>query len=251
MTDLPACFLERPFAHRGLHDRSQGVIENSRAAVAAAVETGYGVELDLQLSADGEAMVFHDDHLDRLTGETGLVRKKTAVELGRIGLTDSDEGVPTLLDILDLVRGRAPLLIEIKDQSQTLGPVDGRLERRVARVLSAYEGPCALMSFNPHSVGHCQTAAPDIPRGRVTCDFSAVDWPDVPRSTADRLIAIDDLESLGARFISHKHDDLARPAVATARAAGLPVFCWTVRSDADERTARRFADNITFEGYLA
>ncbi|MEO1613683.1 MAG: glycerophosphodiester phosphodiesterase family protein, partial [Pseudomonadota bacterium] len=138
---LDPAFLTAPIAHRGLHDRAAGVIENSRAAVAAAVEAGYGIEIDLQLSADGEAMVFHDDELTRLTAERGPVRDRTAIELRRIDLDGGDEGIPTLAEILDIVRGAVPLLIEAKDQSLTLTEVDGRLERRAARLLAAYDGP--------------------------------------------------------------------------------------------------------------
>ena len=134
---LDPAFLTTPIAHRGLHDRAAGVIENSRAAVSAAVEAGYGIEIDLQLSADGEAMVFHDDELFRLTGESGPVRDRTAAALGAIELEGGGETIPTLAEILALVAGRAPLLIEAKDQSLTLTEVEGRLERRAAALLAA------------------------------------------------------------------------------------------------------------------
>lgn len=251
MTPLPTAFLATPLAHRGLHDRRKGVIENSRSAVAAAVDAGYGVEIDLQLSADGEAMVFHDYHLDRLTAASGPVAQVSAADLGRLTLTDGGEGVPTLADIMDIVRGRAPLLIELKDQSGSFRPVDGRLERRVARLLSAYDGPAAVMSFNPHSVATCAKVAPATPRGRVTCYFAPGDWLGLTQSRADELNLIDDLDALGASFISHDHKYLDDPVVAKVRATGRHVLCWTTKSPADDRQARRIAENVTFENYAA
>lgn len=248
---LPAAYLDRPFAHRGLHDRSKGVVENSRAAIMAAVEAGYGVEIDIQMSADGEAMVFHDYALERLTGLDGFARTHTAADMSLIRLKDSDETVPTLTEVLEIVDGRAPLLIEIKDQHLALGPVDGVVERRVADLLVAYQGQTALMSFNPHSVARCLEHAPHIPRGRVTCDFGIEDWAHVPADRRAELAALSDLESLGASFISHQHDMLGDAPVKAVKDAGLPVTCWTIRSAAEEAAARQIADNITFEGYRA
>ena len=120
---LPEGFLRQPIAHRALH--SDGRPENSRAAVAAAVTHGYGIEIDLQLSADGVAMVFHDYALDRLTSETGAVQSRPAAALQSIGLTGGDEGIPTLSDVLALVQARVPLLLELKDQDGAMGPECG------------------------------------------------------------------------------------------------------------------------------
>lgn len=248
---LPAVFLALPLAHRGLHGRASGVIENSRAAFAAAIRGGYGIELDLQLSADGEAMVFHDDDLARLTGAEGRVGARSAIELGALGLTGGDEAIPTLAEVLSLVAGRVPLLVEVKDQSRAMAPVDGRLERRAAALLGAYDGPAALMSFNPHSVAECRDAAPEIPRGRTTCGFAEGDWRRLPAGRRAALARLDDLDALGCSFISHQHDDLGSDAVAKVKAVGRPVLAWTIRSREEETAARAVADNITFEGYPA
>ncbi|MEM7545815.1 MAG: glycerophosphodiester phosphodiesterase family protein [Pseudomonadota bacterium] len=251
MPSLPPAFTTVPLAHRGLHDRSRGVVENSHSAIDAAVAAGYGIELDLQLSADGEAMVFHDDELMRLTGEPGPVRDRTARALGQTRLLDSDETIPTLADILAMVAGRVPLLIEIKDQSLTMGPVDGRLERRACRLLAAYPGAAALMSFNPHSVAICRDTAPDIARGRVTCAFTGDYWAHLDMARRRELAVIDDLDALGCSFISHQHSDLQSAEVSHVSDEGKPILCWTVRSAGAERAAREIAANVTFEGYLA
>jgi len=247
--DLPAAFLAAPLAHRGLHARAAGRIENSRAAFAAAIAAGYGIEMDIQASSDGEAMVFHDDEMPRLTGLPGLVRDYVAAQLGATPLLGGGESVPTLAEVLALVAGRAPLLIEIKDQDGALGPDVGPLEQRVADLLSRYDGPVALMSFNPHSVAALAEAAPGRPRGLTTCAFDGADWslPDYRRA---ELAALSDAERTGASFVSHDRRDLANPALARLKAEGLPVLTWTVRSPAEEAAARAVADNITFEGYL-
>ena len=160
VTPLPTSFAARPIAHRALH--GPGRPENARAAILAAVEAGYGIEIDLQLSSDGAAMVFHDETLDRLTAETGPVRARRAADLQQIRLTGGDDRIPTFAEVLGMVAGHVPLLVEVKDQSGTLGESDGALERAAASDVSGYVGPLAFMSFNPHMVAHLADLAPDI-----------------------------------------------------------------------------------------
>lgn len=248
---LPEVFLHAPIAHRAYHDRSAGRVENSRSAVRAAVAAGYGIEVDVQLSADGMAMVFHDDELDRLTGERGPVSARTAAELGKIELTGGGEGIPTLAQVLEIVAGRVALLIEIKDQTRVMGPGVGALERAVADALKGYGGPVAVMSFNPHSVAAMAEIAPDLPRGLTTYGFDDVEARALPEAHRARLAAIADFEAVGACFISHDARDLARPRVAELKARGVPVLCWTIRSPEAETKAREVANNVTFEGYAA
>ena len=248
---LPQVFLDRPFAHRALHDVADGRPENSLAAVRAAIEAGYGIEVDLQLSRDGVPMVFHDYDLKRLTGQTGLVADKTAKELGAVTLLGAGEGIPTLGDLLTLVAGQVPLLIELKDQSETLSPEPGVLASAAAKLLSSYDGPAAVMSFNPHSIVELARLLPDVPRGLTTCDFAQKDWPLVP---ADRLEAarhFAEYSNAKACFVSHDHADLNSPHLERLRAAGATILCWTICSAEEETAARGKADNITFEGYLA
>ncbi len=251
MSTLPDVFRTVPLAHRALHDLTTGRPENSRAAMIAAISAGYGIELDVQLSADGQAMVFHDYDLDRLTGEKGLVRNRDSASLGQFRLKGGDEGIPTLSEVLDLVAGKVPLLIEIKDQDGALGASVGPLEQAVATAIAGYCGPLALMSFNPHSVAACADLAPDVPRGLTTCNFAAKDWLRVPGPILKALRAIPDYDRVGAQFISHQHTDLKRAQVAEIKAAGGAILCWTIRSEAAEAAAREHAHNITFEGYLA
>lgn len=248
---LPSSFLSVPLAHRALHDVADGRPENSRAAIRAAMNAGYGIEIDLQLSKDGQAMVFHDYMLDRLTHERGPVRGRTAAELGKIVLAGGDEGIPTFAEVLDLVAGRVPLLVELKDQDGAMGDNLGPLEEASAAALQAYEGPLAFMSFNPNSVARLARLAPDVPRGLVTDGYKAENWALLPEKTRAHLRDIPDYDRTGACFISHGVNDLTRPRVAEIKATGAPILCWTVRSPEQEAEARRIADNITFEGYLS
>ncbi len=247
---LPRSFREVPLAHRALHDVTDGRPENSRAAISAAMIAGYGIEIDVQLSADNVAMVFHDYTLDRLTSAQGAVRLRESGALEAIALTGGDEGIPTLAEVLTLVAGQVPLLIELKDQDGAMGPDVGLLERAVAADLTAYDGDVAVMSFNPHSVAMMRDLAPDIPRGLVTSAYRYDEWP-LARAVCDRLREIPDYDRVGACFLSHEVDDLDRPRIAALKDQGAMICCWTVRTPAQEAEARKVADNITFEGYLA
>jgi glycerophosphoryl diester phosphodiesterase len=245
---LPKGFLDRPFAHRGLHDAA--LPENSLAAFKAAVDAGYGIEMDIQMSADGQAMVFHDETLDRLTARKGPVLDLTAAELCQIPLRATPQTIPTLRQVLDLVAGRVPLLIEVKDQDGALGPDIGPLESAVAGDLERYDGPVAVMSFNPHSVMALKGACPDRPRGLITEAFPPEDWPGVPESRLKELAEIPDFERTGAVFISHDARDLAAAPVARLKARGVPVLCWTIKSPEAAANALKIADAITFETFL-
>lgn len=245
---LPPEFLSRPIAHRGLHDRAAGVVENSATAFRRAIEQGYGIELDLQLSSDAQAMVFHDYDLGRLTGQSGAIGQKRSDDLRSTALLGNADTIQPLGEILDLVAGNAPLLIELKDQDGAMGPNVGPLEKAVAAALSRYKGPAAVMSFNPNSVAEMAKLLPDMPRGIVTSAFDRENWP-LPASIRDPLREIADYDRVGACFISHEAGDLARPRVAELKAGGAHILCWTIRSQQQAEDAQRVADNITFEGF--
>ena len=144
-----------------------------------------------------------------------------------------------------------PLLIEIKDQDGALGPDVGPLEEAVARAIAGYDGPVAVMSFNPHSVAAMARLAPDVPRGLTTCGLRPKGLAAPAAGGRDRLREIPDYDRDGASFISHEAADLDRPRVAELKDAGAAILCWTIRSPEAEAAARRIADNITFEGYAA
>lgn len=248
---LSKVFFKSPVAHRCLHDIHDARPENSLAALRAAIFRGYAVEIDLQLSKDDVAMVFHDKILDRLTSESGLIRNYTAQDLGKIALLHGTEGIPTLEEFLNVLKGQVPLIIELKDQDGAMGPNVATLEDATCTLLKTYHGDVAVMSFNPHSVAKCASFAPDIPRGLVTDPFLKNDWPYVPQKRRTELAAVTDYDTVGASFISHNVHDLESPIVASLKQKGAHILCWTVRSVEQEKMARRIADNVTFEGYLA
>lgn len=248
---LPQSLLGTPITHRGLHDVSDRRPENSIESIIAAIDHGYGIEIDLQVSKDGVPMVFHDYHLGRLTAQTGPVNQRTAAELGAIPLTGGGAGIPTLPEVLALIKGRVPLLVEIKDQDLAMGENIGPLENATAAALRDYDGCVAVMSFNPHAVHAFGQAAPDIPRGLVTSAFTPADWVPLSENICNYLRDIPDYDRVGASFISHEAADLNRSRVADLKAAGANVLCWTIKSAQQEAIARKIADNVTFEGYLA
>lgn len=161
--NAPAWLIARPIAHRGLHDRAGGVPENTVAAAEAAIQGGYAIECDVQLSADGEAMVFHDETLGRLTTAAEAVGALPAADLRALAVAGSAERIPTLPEFLARIGGRTPLVIEVK--SRYTG--DLRLTERVVALAAAYDGPVAVKSFDPQLVAALRGLAPEIPRGIV------------------------------------------------------------------------------------
>lgn len=233
-----------------MHDVENGVQENTRPSFERAIKHGFGIELDLQMSSDGEAMVFHDYALDHLTHASGPIQMRTAAELRQVKHKVGSDPIMDLSQLLELVNGQVPLLIEVKDQDGGIGPNVGRLEQRTAELLENYKGDAVFMSFNPHSMAVMSEIAPDVPRGLTTCDFNAEFWPMLNRDRAKELAQIPDFDRVGASFISHDHRLLNAEPVKALKARGIPLLCWTVRSPEQEIKARQLADNITFEGYI-
>jgi len=250
MPDLPAAFLGAPIAHRALHDGNITRAENNFAAIDAAIAGGFAIEIDLQLSADGVAMVFHDYALSRLTLDAGAFALRKADDLANVRFKTGEIGIPPLARVLAHVAGRVPLLIEVKDQDGAMGPNVGALERAAAAALSTYDGPVALMSFNPHSVAALAEVCPHLPRGLTTCDWTNGEAGMIPSALRPALRGIVDFDRVGASFISHQWSDLTAPRVRELKAAGAHILCWTIKSPEEEAQARQIADNITFEGYV-
>src|SRR3982075_4251550 len=169
----PDWLTARPVAHRGLHDRARGIIENMPAAAQSAIDGNFSIECDIQLTADGEAMVHHDDALGRLTEGSGALLGKTAAELKAIKFRDTGEQMMSLGDLCTLVAGRVPLVIEVKSHFDG----DRRLVTRMAQVLASYQGPVVGMSFDPDQVLALREKMPALPRGIVAeRAYTAADW---------------------------------------------------------------------------
>ncbi|MCF4166606.1 hypothetical protein L2U69_13210 [Zavarzinia compransoris] len=234
-----------PVAHRGLHDAAAGVPENSRAAFAAAAAAGYAIEFDIQVSADGVPMVFHDDTLDRMTPESGRVDTWRCGDLRDLQLAGTAETIPTLAEVLRLINGKVPLLIEVKAARGKVGP----LEAATAAVLENYRGRFAVQSFNPQSIGWFRRHAPRVARGQISMDYRMDDEGGVKPWQAWFLTHMLFNRLTRPHFIAYDVRALPQRAVARARAAGLPALTWTVRTPADRKRAAANADNIIFEGF--
>ena len=249
----PAWLTARPIAHRGLHDHAAGRIENSGSAARAAVEHGFAIECDVQLSADGEAMVFHDFRLDRLTGESGPVRARSAAVLSRIALAGSTDGIPTLPEFLDLIGGRVPLVVEIKSAFDG----DFRLARRTADIVAASNAPVAIKSFDPAVIAHLREnrgalGVANTPLGIVAeADYSHGDWAALPKATQVDLANFLHYERSQPDFLSWRVRDLPHPTPYLCRTAlGMPVMSWTVRTPEQRALAALWADQMVFEGFV-
>jgi glycerophosphoryl diester phosphodiesterase len=242
--------IARPIAHRGLHDIKAGTIENSRSGFELAAQHNFAIECDVQLTRDGEAVVFHDYSLERLTFESGEVITRTAAELARMTLRSSikEDSIATLDQLMTQINGRVPVVVEIKSRFDG----DLRLTRRVAEVLSGIDAPVAIKSFDPRIVAALRMMVPDRPRGIVA--MAAYDYPDYVNVPADEKRAMANLlhfSEMQPDFISWHVKDLPHAAPHLCRVAlGLPVMTWTVRTADDVSLANRYADQMVFEGFI-
>jgi glycerophosphoryl diester phosphodiesterase len=239
--------IARPVAHRGLHDASAGVIENTPSAFAAAVAANYAIECDLQISADGEAMVHHDDALGRLTDGSGRLDEMTSAELRRVVFKATTDRMISVGDLCELVAGRVTLVIELK--SGRAG--DQRLAARAAAVLAAYAGPAAVMSFDPAQITALRTSAPLLTRGIVAEGWSGHFDRSHVFARGQRAFAYGrDALRAHPQFIAYAVKDLpAALPLAARHVFGMPVLTWTVRSEDDRQRAARWADQMIFEGF--
>lgn len=224
----------QPYAHRGLYGGD--VIENSRAAFRAAIALGHGIELDVQAARDGEAMVFHDATLDRLTGSSGAIAKYTPDELARIALRGTSETIAQLAEILSVIGGAVPVLIEIK----TTGSRVAALCLSVRRALEGYRGDAAIMSFNPLVGAWFAKNAARIVRGLVVSE----DNKRGAKGVVERWVA---MAKAKPDFLAYDVRDLPSTFAAAGRARGIPVLTWTVRGADAERRAFAHADEAIYE----
>ena len=235
--------IARPIAHRGLH-AANAVIENTPSAFLAAIAGDYGIECDLQISADGEAMVHHDDALGRLTEGTSELRSMTAADLKRVAFKATSDRMITLGELCDLTADRTVLLIELKSK----GDGDSRLPARAAKVLSGYGGRAALMSFDPGQTAALHAMASRLPRGIV----AEKGYPRAPALHAAMRRSIRySAQFIRTRpqFIAYSVNDLPAAMPTIAKQLGVPVLAWTVRNEMQRQKAKRYANQIIFEGY--
>ena len=243
----PDWLTARPVAHRGLHDRAHGIIENMPGAAQAAVDGHFSIECDIQLSADGEAMVHHDDELGRLTDGTGALLGLTAAELQAVKFRDTSERMMTLGDLCALVRGRVPLVIEVKSHFDG----DRKLVARMAQILASYRGPAVGMSFDPDQVLALRELMPQLPRGIIAeRRYDAADWPQATPAQRRGMLHLRHAFRTRPHFVAYWVNELPAAAPWIARHVfGLPLLTWTVRTPEQRQRAARYADQMIFEGF--
>jgi glycerophosphoryl diester phosphodiesterase len=234
-------FLSTPVAHRGLHD-NVAIPENSLAAFGFAVQAGFPIECDVQMTGDGTLVVFHDVGLLRAVGIKRTVASVTGTELGSLRLFDTKETIPTLKQVLDLVAGRVPLLIEIKNDGKV-----GALEAAVVGALRDYRGPVALQAFNPFVLLWLKRNCSTILRGQISGDFSG--RRDIKR--VKKLL----LSSMAMNLVTKPHFISFEIGAAqkwwfkiVRRLWRLPLLVWTIRCPADLQLAVSIGANVIFEG---
>jgi glycerophosphoryl diester phosphodiesterase len=238
----------QPVAHRGLHTNAAGIVENMASAFNAAIAGGFGIETDIQISADGEAMVHHDFALGRLTLGSRQLSAMTAAGLKDVPFKDTSDRMMTLGEMCDLVGGRVPMLVEIKSRFDG----DTRLVKRAVDVLRSYAGPVVVMSFDPDVVAAARELAPGLPRGIVAERHYAHDeWKDFDDAKRRNLAFLLHAPRTRPHFVAYQVKDLPSPGPWVARRLfGLPLLTWTVRTPEDRVRAARYADQMIFEHFV-
>ena len=244
----PDWLTARPVAHRGLHDLSRGIVENTPSAIRAAVEHGFSIEIDVQRTADGEAIVHHDEALGRLTEGREALASLTAEKLKQVAFKQTADRMVTLGELCDLIAGRSVLVVEIK----SLFDGDVTLVKRVAEVLTAYQGPAVAMSFDPEQVAALRHLAPNIVRGIVAQRrYDDGHWKEASPAQRRRMTTLRHALETQPHFVAYSVNDLPAPAPWIARHLfGCPLLTWTVRTEEQQRRAARYADQMIFEGFV-
>lgn len=251
--NAPSWLIERPIAHRGLHDSANGAIENTLRAAEAAIAGGFAIECDIQLSADGEAIVFHDETLERLTDATGPLSALTAAEIATLRINGSAEPPPTFAAFLDRVAGRTPIICELKSRFDG----DWRIADRAVALAGAYDGALAFKSFDHYLTAYLRLRRPEMRPPRGPCpiglvaqaSYEGADWtflrPEQKRDWTD----YDHYDAARPDFLSFNVEDLPHKIpFLVKQLSHAPIMAWTVSTPAQREAAHKWADQIVFEG---
>ncbi|MDP1630364.1 MAG: glycerophosphodiester phosphodiesterase family protein [Caulobacter sp.] len=235
-----------PVAHRGLWS-PDGAPENSLAAFQAACAAGYGIELDVHLTADGEAVVFHDYSLTRMTGAEGKIKDRSSAELQTLRLKGTDETIPTLAEVLVEVGHRALVQIELKTPFGEVGP----LEKRVSEILLDHNGPTCVIGFNPYSHAWFADHHPQILRGLDSYGWNDDNARHLAPEQRKAFANLEQVEIARPDFLALDAKMLPSPRADVFRGQGMPIVAWTLRSQAEWDQVRDHCDNLIFEGFPA
>jgi glycerophosphoryl diester phosphodiesterase len=244
--NTPAWLTVRPIAHGGLHDGS-AIMENSVAAAFAAIAGNYAIECDVQCTKDGEAVVFHDFSLERITSAKGCISALTAAEVMCLAHRDGVHRIAALPDFLAAVAGRVPIIIDIKSRFDS----DMRLAARVMDLAAVYSGPIALQSFDPQVLVECRARNVGCPLGLVAqATYDAAAWPAVSQQQRESLANLIDFPAIAPDFLAWRAADLPHAVPLICRAClNMPVIAWTLCDAKSCACAKRWADQVIFEGF--
>jgi glycerophosphoryl diester phosphodiesterase len=251
--NAPSWLVERPIAHRGLHESASGVIENTLGAAQAAIAGGFAIECDIQLSADGEAIVFHDETLDRLTNATGPVAARSVAEIAKIRIKGSDDAPPTFAAFLNTVGGRTPIICELKSRFDA----DWRIADRAAALAAAYAGPLAFKSFDHDLVAYLRLLRPHMAPPGGPCPIGLLaqgsyddpEWAFLSAQQKRDWTDFDHYDLARPDFLSFNVDDLPHKIPFLVKElTGAPIMVWTVRTAEQREAAHKWADQIVFDG---
>jgi len=242
---VPSWLMARPIAHRGLHDETAARVENSLSAARAAIAQNYAIECDIQLSSDGEVIVFHDVVLDRLTLAKGRLDQWSRADLSKVAFRHGSETIPALVELLAVVAGKVPLIVELK----SLFNGDTRLADAALACVASYTGPFAFKSFDPDLLRRLRACNASQPLGLVAEAVYAPDeWPELTPERRAGLLAWEFFPDIRPDFLSWHVNDLPHAVPRLCRdGLGMPVMSWTVRTKAQKDLAARYADQIVFE----
>lgn len=232
----------QPIAHRGLYDELDGRAENSFAAFESAIALGIPFEFDVQLTSDRHAIVVHDRHLSRVTGDDISVSSCDSTTLGRLRIKSNGQPLPTLDQVLELVNGVVPIIVDVRRWGLSL---DSQLEHVVADCVGRYQGPLALQSFDPLAVRRLHRLVPDHPIGQIS---GALHSAGPLRRAIGKTMATNILTR--PDFISYELSELPSPFVEYWRNRSGPLLTFTAHCDSEERRALELADNFFFSGYM-
>ncbi|MCH7784641.1 MAG: glycerophosphodiester phosphodiesterase [Bacteroidetes bacterium] len=237
MNNIKNWIKNKPIAHRGLHDDNISIPENSLLSFEKAMEKNYPIEIDVQITKDDTIIVFHDKNLLRACGQKIPVSDLSMPTLNQYTIFNSTYNIPTLKETLELINGKVPLLIEIKNFS-----FNRRLEKKLIEQLSNYKGDFALQSFNPFSVSWIKKHS-SFPVGQLAKQFSK---PIIVKNILNILLLN---KSMKIDFVAIDKESLPNKKIEYWKSKGLPILCWTVTTNEEEIRAKKYCDNIIFEKF--
>lgn len=232
------------YAHRGLYDNEHGIPENSMAAFRRAVDKGYGIELDVHLTADNQLVVFHDDTLTRMCGMNKKISSFLYSDLMQLRLLGTEEGIPLFKDVLELIDGKVPLIIELK--------VDGSNQNLLCplvwQLLSRYKGDYCIESFHPFVLQWFKRHEPQVVRGQLSCNF----FKENPHCDIVLFLMSNLMTNFFTHpdFITYKYLDLDNPAVIYNRKLfHIMTVVWTIPGKPTYDRFKNKVDVMIFEGF--